>query len=130
MKTEIYKGYVRARILREKQTHPEVWMWDILRGRSLEGYKFRRQHPIGPYVLDFYCARKQLGVELDSFFHGDDQNKTNDEVRTGYLSGRGIRTIRFWNVEIFNQPDVVVERILSELNSPIPNSPLHWVERG
>jgi very-short-patch-repair endonuclease len=105
-------------------------MWDFLRGRNLGGYKFRRQHPIGPYVLDFYCARKQLGIELDGLFHEDEQNRKNDEVRTRYLGGRGIRILRFWNTEIFHQPDSVAERILSELKSPIPNSPLHLVERG
>lgn len=124
MNTEKYKGYVRARILRDSATETEQIMWDILRGRALGGYKFRRQHPIGPYVVDFYCAKKQMAIELDGQFHGDLEARKNDEVRTRYLGGRGIRIIRFWNSEVKHQPGLISEKILFELKTSCSPSPV------
>ena len=125
MKKEIYKGHARARILRRSSTKSEQILWEILRKKSLGGYKFRRQHPIGPYVIDFYCARKQLGIELDGSIHINLQVQQNDLARTRFLSGRGIKIIRFWNRDLYQNPTLIIERILNEFNSP-----LHLVERG
>lgn len=123
MNTETYKGYARARILRKRLTEAEQIMWDILRSQKLGGYKFRRQHPIGPYVVDFYCAKNQVVIELDGQSHNDIEIRKNDDIRTRYLGGRGIRVIRFLNAEVKHLPGLISDRILSELNSLIPLSP-------
>jgi very-short-patch-repair endonuclease len=98
----------RARELRRNSTKPEVKLWNVLRGDPL-GVSFRRQHPIGPYVLDFYCPALKLAVELDGSQHFDRQD--HDRRRTFYLNTKGIHVIRFWNVEINENFDGVCERI-------------------
>src|SRR5699024_7985983 len=86
-----------ARQLRQDSTDVEQMLWRQLRGRRLQGWKFRRQHPIGAYVLDFYCAEARLAVETDGGQHGE--NKAYDDRWTDWLVKRGIRVLRFWNNE-------------------------------
>src|SRR3989338_132664 len=117
MKEETYKGYARARILRRSSTKAEEILWEILRKKNLSGHKFRRQHPIGPYVVDFYCAKKQLGIELDGSIHANPHRQQQDMERTRFLSGRGIRIIRFWNTDLYQNPALVIEQILKVLVS-------------
>jgi very-short-patch-repair endonuclease len=81
----------------------------------LDGYKFRRQAPIGPYVVDFVCFEKRLVIELDGSQHAERTDQ--DEQRTRYLERQGFRVIRFWNVEVFENLDGVLECIWRELNS-------------
>ncbi len=84
----------RARVLRRVLTPPEVRLWLCLRGKQLGGLKFRRQHPAGPYVLDFYCSEARLAVEVDGQHHGETDQSVHDARRTEWLSTQGIAVLR------------------------------------
>jgi very-short-patch-repair endonuclease len=86
-----------ARQLRRDQTDKEKQLWHALRGHRFAGFKFRRQHLIGSYLLDFYCADAKLDIELDGFQHGLPEGIQHDEERETFLAGQGIETLRFWN---------------------------------
>ncbi|HEY2178492.1 MAG TPA: endonuclease domain-containing protein [Caulobacteraceae bacterium] len=86
--------FERARRLRRELTLPEIILWDCLRKGRLEALRFRRQHPIGPYVLDFYCARAHLAVEIDGAGHGHPDQARHDRRRDQWLADRGIRVMR------------------------------------
>src|SRR4051794_34797093 len=83
----------RARTLRRTMTRPEARLWQVLRTRP-EGLKFRRQHPIGPYVLDFYCPSSKLAIEVDGETHGMGGNPARDAARDSWLREQGLRTCR------------------------------------
>ena len=85
----------------------------------MHGTKFRRQHAVGPYIVDFCCPERELVIELDGGHHALQADK--DHERTAYLAGRGYRMLRFWNNEVQTQPDAVLERIVAELGDPHPN---------
>jgi very-short-patch-repair endonuclease len=112
---------LRRRELRREATIAEKLLWWRLRARQLEGAKFRRQHPVGPYIVDFYCAERGLAVELDGGQHFTDEGKAYDERRTEYLAAQGVRVIRFSNGEIFEELEGVVEAIRQTL-CPSPAS--------
>jgi very-short-patch-repair endonuclease len=95
----------RARELRKHLTPAERIVWRWLRDRYLDGYKFRRQHPMGRYILDFYCIELRLCIELDGRFHNTDEGAARDEARSQELSTRGVTVIRFWNDDVREQPD-------------------------
>jgi len=84
----------RARELRRKLTLPEGLMWISLRGRKLAGLRFRRQHPIGPYILDFYCEEARLAVEIDGESHSQPDRMRHDARRMEWLATQGVRVIR------------------------------------
>jgi very-short-patch-repair endonuclease len=75
-------------------------MWSWLRNGRLQEYKFRRQHPIGPYLLDFFCNEAMLDVEVDGSQHGLPKNQAEDKTRDAYLEARGIKVLRFWNAHL------------------------------
>jgi very-short-patch-repair endonuclease len=81
-------------------TKHEVRLWVHLQDGRLGGFSFRRQHPVGPYYLDFYCAKAKLAVELDGSQHEIPSERAHDAARTRYLSHKGIRVLRFWNAEL------------------------------
>ena len=109
----------RARQLRVEATDAEARLWVHLRNRSLGGFKFRRQFPVGPYVADFVCIERKLIVELDGGQHADNPA---DERRTRFLELRGYRVIRFWNPDVLSNTDGVLEMILLELEkAPHPS---------
>jgi very-short-patch-repair endonuclease len=99
----------RARELRKNQTDAEQKIWNHLRLRQMEGYKFRRQQPIGKYIVDFVCLEKRLIIEVDGGQH-DDQG-SYDAKRDSWLSSQGFRILRFWNNQIFNELVGVKETI-------------------
>jgi len=101
----------RARELRQPQTPAEARLWQRLRARRLNGYYFRRQHPIGNFIVDFYCARARLVVEVDGDVHA--MQKEYDAARTEWLEERGYRVIRFTNDQVFHELDAVLESILT-----------------
>jgi very-short-patch-repair endonuclease len=103
---------IKARELRIFSTDAERRLWSALRGRRLRLYKFRRQHPLGPFILDFACFEHRLVIEADGGQH--DEN-ISDERRTAWLAGRGWRVIRFWNNEILTNIEGVTDTILQEL---------------
>ena len=114
------------RKLRNAPTDAEHRLWQYLRNRQLEGCKFRRQHPFGNYILDLACLERKVVIELDGGQHAD--NTQYDNARTGYLERCGYRVLRFWNNEVFENIEGVVEVILNTLAqratpSP-PNPPL------
>jgi very-short-patch-repair endonuclease len=100
-----------ARLLRKRSTQPERILWGLLRSRRFEGYKFRRQHPEGDHVLDFYCPEARLNVELDGFMHGHPTRRQADAQRDGFLSKRGIRVLRFSNRDLLYNRQMVLENI-------------------
>jgi very-short-patch-repair endonuclease len=100
--------------LRQSQTDAEHRLWHLLRGSRLAGSKFRRQHPVPPYVLDFYCCAAKLAVELDGSLHSHDV----DQVRTRFLAPQGIRILRFWDNDVLSKTEAVIESILTSLQDP------------
>ena len=113
-----------ARQLRSTATDAETLLWRHLRGRQLAGRKFRRQHPVPPYVLDFYCEELHLGIELDGGQHYLDEGQQRDQRRSEYLLCQGIRLLRFSNREVLLELPAVLERIYVELTAPSPLAPL------
>ncbi len=101
--------------LRLRQTDAERVLWTFLRSRQLAGFKFRRQHPVGPYVLDFYCPAARLAVEVDGEQHATPEQERHDDVRTHFLTELGIRVIRFSNQEVITQRTAVLETLLNAL---------------
>src|SRR3989442_10748815 len=90
----------RRRELRRRLTIAEARLWNHLKDRSLHGRKFRRQHSVGPYVLDFYCPRERLAVQLDGAAHDHEVAQDCDAIRTRFLQSPAIRLVRFENLEI------------------------------
>ncbi len=105
----------RARHLRRNMTPAENCLWSRLRRRAVSGYKFRRQTPIGPYIVDFVCLQKGLIIEVDGEHHCE--GRRYDERRTLWLHLRGFQTLRFWNYEVIERMDAVRERIRAELRT-------------
>jgi very-short-patch-repair endonuclease len=103
-----------ARDLRKGQTEAEALFWLLVRDRRLGGFKFRRQHPIPPFVIDFYCHEKRLAVELDGGQHAE--RAARDERRTQDLARRGIRVIRFWDNQVLAETEAVLEALWLALN--------------
>lgn len=103
----------RARNLRQNQTEAEKKLWSRLRRDAL-GKNFRRQHPLGPYIVDFVCLELKLVIEADGGQHGEDA-ALHDQRRTAWLGARGYRVLRFWNNDILANIDGVVEVIRNEI---------------
>ena len=100
-----------ARDNRHPQTPAEAKLWPLLRNRNLDGYKFRRQHPIGFYIVDFYCHEARLIIELDGRSH--DEQIEYDAERTEGLEGEGYRVLRFANELVMRNVVMVAEAILA-----------------
>ena len=102
----------RARTLRQNETEVEYRLWSDLRNRLLNGYKFSRQIPLGPYVVDFVCRTERLIIELDGCQHAENKH---DIVRTRWLNENGYSISRFWNQEILQERRAVLDTILAAL---------------
>jgi very-short-patch-repair endonuclease len=101
-----------ARQLRHDMTDAERLLWYLLRARRFASAKFRRQHPIGPFVADFVCVAQRLIIEADGGQHAE---SANDLSRTDWLEGQGWRVLRFWNDDILHRQAMVLEEILKAL---------------
>ena len=113
----------RAKRLRSTPTEAEARLWYYLRAHRLGGLKFKRQKPLGPYIIDFVCMEHQLIVEVDGGQHADTLGY--DAKREAWLAARGFRVLRFWNNEVLGETEAVLDRILQTLAlSPSP-SPMH-----
>jgi very-short-patch-repair endonuclease len=95
----------RARLLRKKATEAERILWRHLRNRNFAGYKFRRQHPLDCYILDFYCPAAKLAIELDGGGHSYRTGQIRDRRRSKLLACRGITVLRFWNHQVRQEID-------------------------
>jgi type I restriction-modification system DNA methylase subunit/very-short-patch-repair endonuclease len=114
-----FSGLVkRARELRKQQTPVEDLLWELLRNRQLADLKFRRQHQIGDWLVDFYCHEHRLVVEVDGDVHDEKARAKKDAARTKYLESLGNTVVRFRNEEVLNDPENVLSRILASLPSP------------
>lgn len=102
-----------SRTNRKNQTDVERILWRHLRNKQIDGFKFRRQYPVSSYILDFYCVEKQLAIELDGSQHIG--NKNYDTTRSQYLNKIGIRVLRFWDNEIIENIDGVLEVIRNRI---------------
>ena len=101
-------------------TDAEALLWRLLRNRRIAGAKFRRQHPIGRYILDYYCVENKLGIELDGGQHGEAVEY--DQHRDSWLRTQGILVLRFWNNQMLTETEAVMETIYQAIiaNSPPP----------
>jgi len=110
----LLKGFVEEH--RSKPTNTENILWQILRGKKLDGYKFRRQHIIGNFIADFVCLSKRVVIEVDGLIHQTKENEISDEERTLVLNKLGFEVIRFTNEEVVGDTDNVLNKILHRLN--------------
>ena len=104
-----------ARELRQKQTDAERALWLRLRNKQLEGVKFRRQQPIGPYIVDFVSFERKLVIEIDGGQHNEEETRERDEERTTWLKERGYQEFRFWHNEVLMNMEGILERIREAL---------------
>jgi len=113
-----------SRSLRREMTDAEKLLWRHLRMKQFEGYKFRRQHPIGKYILDFVCLEAALVLEVDGGQHAESAD--NDAIRTRWLEEKGLHVMRFWNNEVLSNIEgvkLVIWNYLSKLLPPSQPSP-------
>ena len=103
--------YGAAKELRQRQTEAEKRLWFKLRDKRICGVKFRRQEPIGSFIVDFVNYDKKLVIEIDGSPHNETEVKLNDNQRTLWLQSEGFKVLRFWNAEIMDNLNKVVEKI-------------------
>ena len=101
-----------AREMRKEPTPAENVLWKVLRNRRLAGFKFRRQQPFGPYILNGFCVQAKLVVEADGDTHATAEGQKRDHERDTYLAANGILVLRFWNTQIHNEKEAVLDHIL------------------
>jgi very-short-patch-repair endonuclease len=113
-----------ARHLRRSATIAEIRLWSRLRRKQLEGFRFRRQHPLGSYIVDFFCPETRLIIEVDGGQHGEEN--AHDAARTEWLEASGYRVVRFWNNDVLSNTEGVLVAILEALRAqtPLPTLPL------
>ena len=109
------KTLARARSLRKAETDAERKLWGYLRGKRLHDYKFRRQFPVPPYIVDFVCVSHQLVVEVDGATHGDAGEVAHDQERTAFLRSKGFEVYRVNNTDVYEGTGNVLDGILIAL---------------
>jgi very-short-patch-repair endonuclease len=107
----------RAKQLRKNSTDAERMLWRALRSRQIGGHKFRRQQPLGLFIVDFVCLEARVVVEVDGGQHNEDEGPAYDQRRSQWLEKEGFRVIRFWNHEVLNQLDSVLDAISEALSA-------------
>ena len=112
---EDLKRYARA--MRTSMPDAEALLWSLLRNRRLANAKFRRQHVIAPYIVDFYCAEHRLVIELDGGQHSEQQDY--DQRRDAFLEQKNITVLRFWNHQMLNETEAVLEEIYRMVSTAI-----------
>lgn len=111
------EGHILAKRLRSEMPNAEYCLWQEIRRKQLAGHHFRRQLPIGPYVVDFACVKEKLIVEVDGVGHSSDEEIQRDENRTTFLNMKGWRVIRFWNEDIYEDVGSVLNAIAGHLST-------------
>ena len=114
--------YERRRNLRKTLTPAEVKLWKVVRSRRFYGYRFHRQHQIGPYIVDFVCLMRKVIIELDGGYHREKDQAEYDTIRDIFLTAKGYKVFRFWNLDIFERFEVVLKVILENLIKDNPSS--------
>lgn len=104
-----------SRQLRKNMTDAEKMLWSKIRGKQLKGYQFYRQKPIGHFIVDFYCPKVYLVIELDGGQHYGEEMKTKDNLRDKYMENVGLRVLRFSDREVLEKLEAVIEKIWSNL---------------
>ena len=112
--------FENAKKLRKKMTYAEEVMWMHLK-KGINGYKFRRQHPIGTYIADFFCHKAKLIIEIDGSIHNSDENKKNDFIKERDLKKLGYTIVRFTNDQVSKQIETVLNKISEIVNIIIKN---------
>ncbi len=110
-----------ARGLRKRQTDAERALWNKLRSKQIEGVKFRRQQPIGPYIVDFVSLERKLIIEIDGGQHNERKVREKDQEREEWLKEKGYQTLRFWNNDVLTNIEGVLERIKENLEGKTPS---------
>ena len=114
--------------LRKSLTDAERVLWYNLRDRRLGGWKFRRQHAVGPFIVDFVCLEKKLVIEVDGGQHAEMIDQ--DDNRTDYLSKSGYKVVRFWNNQVLQETEAVLQVIFDELSEDVLPHPNPLPQRG
>jgi len=109
--------FIRAKLLRKPLTPAEALLWQALRNRKTDGFKFRRQHPIGPFIADFYCHAALLVVEVDGGMHDNPEVTRRDNERTWIMESEGLKVIRFRNEQVLGNLSVVLDEIAKVLSA-------------
>ncbi len=104
-----------SREMRKKPTEAEKRIWEILKSGDLAKLTFNRQKPLGNYIVDFYCSKAQLVIEVDGAGHREEEQRVYDEERTAYLQGFDLKVLRFWNSEVIQNPEGVYEKIIQTI---------------
>jgi very-short-patch-repair endonuclease len=112
-----------AKKLRRSLTNAEVILWSRLRKKQLNGYVFRRQHPIGPFIADFACIAEKLIIEIDGATHSTVKEIAHDQRRTAFLEDRGWKVLRVTNPDVYENLEGVLEAIASKLPPPSASPP-------
>lgn len=110
-------SFAKAQKLRENQTEAESLLWEKLSNKQLNDLKFRRQHPLGVYILDFYCHQYKLAIEVDGEYHLSKDQILIDEERTQNLECSGIMVIRFTNQQVISNLEQVLQEIIKQINN-------------
>ncbi|HZL00677.1 MAG TPA: endonuclease domain-containing protein [Caulobacteraceae bacterium] len=110
--------HARAKALRRALSPPEVALWARLRTRLPDLPTFRRQHPIGLYIADFYCAAARLVIEIDGAWHGEESQRLHDERRDEYMARTGYRVVRISAADVMREPDEVAQGIVDMARMP------------
>lgn len=110
-----------VRELRKSPNLAEKKLWSALRNDQLDGVKFRRQHPVGGFIVDFYCPAARLAIELDGGVHLDSEQENYDRLRQNALSEVGVKVIRFWNSAVEGELDIVIQTIRKEVKARLTN---------
>jgi len=114
MKTR-YRSRQRSREMRQHMTDAETILWSRLQRKQLHGHRFQRQYPIGPYFADFACRETHLVVELDGATHSTAEERAHDQRREAFMSSQGWSVIRFWNADVYDNLNGVLNSILMRL---------------
>jgi very-short-patch-repair endonuclease len=126
MRSTTRKTVLKARALRRAMSQPEARLWQILRARPA-GLKFRHQHPIGPYSLDFYCPSAKPAIEVDGDVHSMGDMPLRDAARDAWLKARGRRTLRIPARELYGDVEAAILMILECCGVESPSTALHAV---
>jgi very-short-patch-repair endonuclease len=119
-----------ARVLRKRDTWAEKLVWSCLRDRRFSAYKFRRQHPVGPHILDFFCMEARLDIELDGSQHGLPEHRSADIDRDAWLEAHGVKVLRFWNSRLRREKQFIRDVIWRNLQERAPKPLPDYCEPG